>query len=354
MGCAVSLVLYVDMDSFFASCELLRHKEYIGKPLVIGTSDEQNKERGVVQTCTYEARKFGIKSGIPTAQAYKLCPDLIYLASDEKYYEEMSGKLFGILRSYGRAVEQYSIDEAAVDIEGMGYDDALALGAEIKKRVLDNLGLKCTIGIASGKYVAKMVCESAKPDGLKLLEDGETAVFLSDKAIEEIPGVGPRTAERLHSIGIDTIGKLAKANVQTLIRSVGSFGSELHFIAIGKDRSRVYESSEALSISRERTLMSNTTDMEDVYAMADKLTGEVYAEVEQKKVFFKGVGIKVRYDDFSYITRSMLLKNYSSSREQIARLAKLLFERNIDRKKPVRKIGIKVYSLSKITGQRSL
>ena len=346
------LVLYVDMDSFFASCELLRHEEYVGKPLVIGTSEE--KERGVVQTCTYEARKFGVKSGMPIVQAYKLCKDLIYIASDEKYYEEMSDRIFAVLRSYGRAVEQYSIDEAAIDIEGLGYDSAIAMGKELKGRIAKGIGLKCTIGISHGKYIAKMVCESAKPDGLKLLKKEDIVQFLAGKAIEEIPGVGPKTASKLHSIGIDTIDKLGSMDVQLLSKATGSFGAELHNIAVGDDRSKVVESSEALSISRERTLESNTTDIKDVYKMADRLVGEVYGDVEKKNVLFKGVGIKIKYDDFTYVTRSTLLKNYSQSKEQIASVARKLFERNFDAKRPIRKIGVKVYSLSKVSGQRRL
>ena len=350
----MSLVLYVDMDSFFASCELLRHAEYLGKPLVIGTSEERNKERGVVQTCTYEARKFGIKSGMPIVQAYKLCKELVYIPSDEKYYEDVSDRIFAVLRSYGRPVEQYSIDEAAIDIEGLDYGSAVAMGKELKDRIMKEIGLKCTIGISHGKYIAKMVCESAKPDGLKLLRREEIVPFLKGKAIEEIPGVGPKTASKLHSIGIDTIDKVGSTDVQLLSKATGSFGAELHNIAVGDDRSRVVESSEALSISRERTLESNTTDIKDVYSMADRLVEEVYGDVEKKNVLFKGVGIKIKYDDFTYVTRSTLLKNYSQSKEQIASVARKLFERNFDAKKPIRKIGVKVYSLSRVSGQRRL
>ena len=350
----MSLVLYVDMDSFFASCELLRHKEYVGKPLIIGTSEEKDKDRGVVQTCTYEARKFGIKSGMSIVQAYKLCKDLIYIASDEKYYEEMSERIFAVLRGYGRPVEQYSIDEAAIDIEGMGYDDALSMGKELKERITREIGLRCTIGISHGKYIAKMVCESAKPDGLKLLRKEEIVPFLSGKAIEEIPGVGPKTAGKLHSMGIDTIDRMGSVDVQLLSKATGSFGAELHNIAIGDDRSRVVESSEALSISRERTLEKNTTEIKEVYAMADRLVEEVYGDVGKKNVLFRGVGVKIKYDDFTYVTRSTLLKNYSQSKEQIASVARKLFERNFDAKRPIRKIGIKVYSLSKVSGQRKL
>ncbi|MEM3841342.1 MAG: DNA polymerase IV, partial [Candidatus Micrarchaeaceae archaeon] len=294
------LVIYVDMDSFFASCELLRHKEYVGLPLIIGTSEESNKERGVVQTCTYEARKFGIKSGMPIVYAYKLCPDLIYIASDENYYEEVSGKVFEILRSYGRAVEQYSIDEAALDADGLDYEAALGLGREIKKRILQEIGLKCTIGIAHGKYIAKMVCESAKPDGLMLLKKEEMAQFLAGKMVEDIPGVGPKTAERLHSLHINTVGDIAKADPQLLSKAIGSFGYELHYISIGDDRSKVVGSYKAVSISRERTLDSNTVDLEKIYKMSEKLADEVFVEVKKRGVLFKGIGIKVRYADFSY------------------------------------------------------
>ena len=350
----MSLVLYIDMDSFFASCELLRHKEYIGKPLVIGTSEEKDKDRGVVQTCTYEARKFGIKSGMPIVQAYKLCKELVYIASDEKYYEDVSKRIFALLRGYGRPVEQYSIDEAAIDIEGLDYNNALSMGKELKGRIADDVGLKCTIGISHGKYIAKMVCESAKPDGLKLLKKEEIVPFLAGKAIEEIPGVGPKTASKLHSMGIDTIDKIGSVDVQLLSKATGSFGAELHNIAVGDDRSRVVESSEALSISRERTLERNTTDIKDVYAMADRLVEEVHGDVEKKNVLFKGVGVKIKYDDFTYVTRSTLLKNYSQSKEQIASIARKLFERNFDAKKPIRKIGVKVYSLSKVSGQKRL
>ena len=265
-----------------------------------------------------------------------------------------SERIFAVLRGYGRPVEQYSIDEAAIDIEGMGYDDALSMGKELKERITREIGLRCTIGISHGKYIAKMVCESAKPDGLRLLRKEEIVPFLSGKAIEEIPGVGPKTAGKLHSMGIDTIDRMGSVDVQLLSKATGSFGAELHNIAIGDDRSRVVESSEALSISRERTLEKNTTEIKEVYAMADRLVEEVYGDVGKKNVLFRGVGVKIKYDDFTYVTRSTLLKNYSQSKEQIASVARKLFERNFDAKRPIRKIGIKVYSLSKVSGQRKL
>ncbi len=347
------LILYVDMDSFFAACEEIRHPELKGKPLVVGSNSEKDKMRGVVQACNYEARKFGIHSAMPTTMAYKLCPQLAYLQVDDKHYEETSSKIMAALSEYSPRMEVDSIDEAAMEIDVKDCQAAIELGKRIKERIRKDFSLACTAGISTGKMLAKMACDSAKPDGIRALEEKDIGDFLKDREVGKIPGVGKKTEERLAALKIKTIGQLAKTNPMVLIDSFGSFGKELYLIANGKDESVVEDNSNVVSIGRERTLDRNATGMDDVEEMLQKLANEVIVEVKRQKLMFKTIGVKVRYNDFTDRMKSKSLTNYSDSEELIISTARTLFAGLLG-EKPVRKIGVRVSSFTSGSGQKKL
>ncbi|EQD46067.1 DNA-directed DNA polymerase [mine drainage metagenome] len=348
----MGVVIYIDMDSFFAACEELRHPELKGKPFVVGTSSEA-ESRGVVQTASYEARKYGIKSGMGLFMAKKAYADLTVLKSDEPYYEGISENIMSILHGFGFPVEQNSVDEAAIDVGNVSYIEAARIAKEVKTRIQDRTHLPCTIGISFGKYFAKMVCDASKPDGFGMLKEQEVLPFLSGKPIGKLPGVGKKTEERLLAMGIDTIGDLAKSNLQALISKFGSMAIELYNLANGIDNSKVVPYSMVKSIGRERTLESDTNDSTIHDKVLLELSKAVGKDAAGKGFWFRAIGLKVRYSDFTQITRSRQLSHYSSSQDDIYRIAKELLK-GAERETGIRKLGVRVFMLSKRTGQATL
>ncbi|MEM3227418.1 MAG: DNA polymerase IV [Candidatus Micrarchaeaceae archaeon] len=348
------VVALIDMDYFFGACEELRHHELKGKPFVVGTSPEKDKMKGVVQTANYEARKYGIKSGISTVQAYRLYKDLIYLQEDYDYYESVSKKIFALLLSYHKPVEQMSIDEFAIDFgKDTSYHEAELLAMEFKERINKEIGLPCTVGISYGKVFAKMVCDSAKPNGFKTVKEEDIWNFLEDKSVGELPGIGVKTEEKLKEMGIAKIGELAKVNPLVLEEKFGSFGIEMHELANGIDKSKVIERYEVLSISRESTLEEPTKDLGKIKSKLKELSEDVKKEIDKNGYVFKTIGVKVRYSDFSGAIKNKSMERYSNSGELIFETACKLIELLVEGKE-VRKVGVRVSSFSGGPGQRKL
>lgn len=341
------------MDYFFAACEEVRHPELKRKPFVVGTATIAKKERGVVQTSNYEARKFGIHSAMPTMQALKLKPDLIYLESDYKYYDEMSDKVMKLLKGYGFVTEVISIDEAALNIADRSYSAAELLAKEIKKQIKDETGLPCTIGVSVGKIYAKMACDSAKPNGMMVLKEEDLKSFLKDKDIDALLGVGKKTAEKLHLMGIKTIGELSKADPNILVDKFGVFGRELFLLANGRDDSKVGDNYNVMSIGRERTLEKETRDINDIENMLTYLSKEVIEEVKKEGLWFKGISVKARYSDFTERVKNKKLNNYTDSLDTLNSTALQLIKELVG-EKSVRKVGVRTYILSLKKGQKSI
>lgn len=349
----MGLVLFLDMDYFYAACEELRHPELKGRAFVVGTASIAKKERGVVQTCNYEARKFGIHSAMATMQALKLKPDLVYLESDDRYYEETSEKVMKLLKGYGLKTEIVSVDEAALDLGKMDYIEADALGNEVKGRINRELGLPCTVGVSVGKIYAKMACDSAKPNGMLLLKEDGIKPFLKDKDITALLGVGRKTAERLNAMGIKTIAELSKADPNVLVENFGEFGKELFLLANGKDDSKVEENYNALSIGRERTLERETKDIDEIDRMLEDLSKEVIREITKEGLWFKGISAKARYSDFTERVKNRKLNNYTDSFDTLYSTAVQLI-RELVKEKKVRKVGVRTYLLAQKKGQKSI
>ncbi len=347
------MILFIDMDHFFAACEETRHPELKAKPLVIGTGTIAKKEKGVVQTCNYVARKFGIRSGMPTVQALKLNPKLVYLESDEQFYTQMSELVMKEVRSYGYRVEAISIDEAAVDIGNKDREESLAAGKMMKENIRKRLGLPCTIGISTGRTYAKMVCDSSKPDGLGFAGREDISEFLKDKDVSKILGVGAKTAEKLNGLGICKISDLAKADPNVLAENFGAFGRELYLIANGRDEGGIVEEYAVLSVGRERTFDRDTKDQAKIDRMLAELAKEVIDEIKGKNLWYKGISVKARYSDFTTRTKDRRLNNYSDSYDTIYSTAAKLMRELADGKS-IRKIGVRAFDVSEKKGQRRI
>jgi nucleotidyltransferase/DNA polymerase involved in DNA repair len=343
------------MDYFFAACEQLRNPKLNGKAVVIGTNKEDSKMKGVVQTANYEARKYGIKSGMPTKDAYKLYKDLVYLEADEPYYEKISKMIMDMLKEYDFPVEQESVDEAALDLGSIRYEKGREIGIEIKKKINDKAKLPCTVGISFGKTFAKMICESSKPDGFGIVTEKEIMDFLKAKPVKSLPGIGPKTEEKLKILKINTIGDLSNSNPLLLREKLGIAGIELYNLSNGIDKSKVVEFEEILSISREKTLNEETTDITIIKNMIKKLSKEVFEESAKKSLWFKDIGIKVRYADFTQATKSRSMNYYSSFEGDIERIGTALIKDLISKKnKKIRKVGVRISSLMKGDSQKRL
>jgi DNA polymerase IV (DinB-like DNA polymerase) len=230
------IILHVDMDSFFASIEAREHPEYRGRPLVVGADPKGGKGRGVVSTASYEARKFGIRSGMPISRAFALCPDAVYLPPDFPLYVRVSGEVMEILRAYSGHLHQVSIDEAFLDISPAGgYAGAGELARRIKAEIREKEGLTCSIGIGPSRIVAKIASDLRKPDGLTVVEPDQVLDFLAPLPVGRIPGIGKKTGAELARMGIRTIGELREADVQSLQSRFGRWGIHMHELANGRD-----------------------------------------------------------------------------------------------------------------------
>lgn len=331
------------MDAFFAAVEQRRYPELIGKPIVIGGNGDPTK-RGVVSTASYEARKFGIHSAMPLRTAYKLCPDAVFLSVDYREYSRESAKIKEVLRNFSPMMQDVGIDEAFLDITGIDKA-AEEIAEEIKRRIKDETGLTCSIGIAPNKLLAKIASDMQKPDGLTIISDSDIEGSIWPLAVRKLIGVGPKTEAHLKGMGIGTIGELASLSLERLVEEFGnSFGNYLYTASRGIDESPIITHWEPKSTSREVTFQEDIGDWQEIARTIAALTKEV--AVDMKRGGYKGrsVTVKIRFSDFETHTRAKTLKESTSSQDTIRKAAFDCLSR-FELKKKVRLIGVRVGGL---------
>ena len=340
-------ILHIDMDAFFASVEQKRHPELTGKPIVVGGSGDPTK-RGVVSTASYEARKFGIHSAMPLRTAYKLCPDAVFLPVDYEEYQRASEKVKNILREFTTVIEDMGIDEAFLDISQI--DKPLEEIAEnIKKRIKEETGLTCSIGIAPNKLLAKIASDMQKPDGLTIIKDDEIESRIWQLSVRKLWGVGPKTEAYLKNMGIKTIGELASFSRDKLVKEFGeSHGDYLYDAARGIDESPLVTHWEPKSHSREITFEKDTGNWQVIAKTLAGLTRDVTDEMKESGYKGKTVTVKVRFSDFETHTRAKTVFKPTDSEEEIRKAAFDCLKR-FELKKNVRLIGVRVGGLEKIS-----
>ncbi|MEM3216048.1 MAG: DNA polymerase IV, partial [Candidatus Micrarchaeaceae archaeon] len=302
------------------------------------------------------ARRYGIHSGMPISMAYRLKPDAVFLPVDDAYYENMSSKVMTIIKKYADRFEQASIDEAFVDVSESAedYAGALKIANAIKEEIRNSLGLPCSIGIGPSKLIAKMACEAAKPNGIKLVKESEAKNFIADMPVSKLYGIGKKTAAKLESEGFKTVKDLANANVMKLIDEFGVYGSELYKAANGIDESKLQENYEIKSIGREHTFETNTSNVEEIKNKIRELSKEVAQEVKKQGFAFTIITLKIRYASFDERLKSKSLNYASDEQKDIELAAVFLLEKNYDGSEPIRKIGVRVSGLVQFKGQRKL
>ena len=253
-------IIHVDLDAFFAAVEQRDHPELRGKPVIVGGDP---RSRGVVSTCSYEARKFGVHSAMPLATALRLCPQGIFVPVDGAKYQRVSRDVMTVLRRFTPAVEQVSIDEAFLDVAGSEalFGPAPEIARRIKREGVEATQLTVSVGVATNKLIAKVGSDLRKPDGLVIVEPGQEAAFLAPLSIDKLPGIGKKTEQVLRGLGVSTIGKLAKMPPETLKSRFGVFGVTLHRFANGIDDRTISPRGDASSISRETTFVLSISEM---------------------------------------------------------------------------------------------
>jgi len=348
------VVMLVDLDYFFAQCEELRNPALKGKPVVVGMYSGRTEDSGAVSTANYVARKYGVKSGVPLFLAKKRLEgtEAVFLPVDYAFYEQVSDKIMPALRGFADAFEQVGIDEAYLDVTQKvqgSFEAAAVLAQKIKGDVRNQHGLTFSVGVGPNKLVAKIACDSQKPDGLTVVKPGEVAFFLSPLPVDRLIGVGRKTAAKMELLGIRTIGDLARFDVQRLVEVFGkTFGVYFHNAAGGVDDEPVQEAGEAESISRIATLKENTRDLTLILEKTSQLTEDVWKELAERKLGFKQVGITAVMADLSVHSRSQTLEKAVSDVEVLRETVRELFEKFLGESElEIRRVGVKISRFAK-------
>ena len=318
-----------------------------GKPVVIGADPKNGTGRGVVSTCSYGARAFGIRSAMPISQAFVLCPHAIFLPPHFPRYAKASDEVMAILKSHGFLFQQVSIDEAFLDVSAVGsYAAASDLAARIRGDIRMQLGLTCSIGIAPTKVVAKIASDVNKPDGLTVVEPQNLFSFLAPMPVRKIPGVGKKSEAELFEIGIRTIKDLVEFDIQVLIARFGRSAIALQAITTGIDNDLVEERDGMKSVSRETTFPEDTKDEQVIAATIDALAREACRNLADESLRCKTVTIKVRYNGFVTKTKTRMLSYYTDD-ASIVRTCSYSLLRDIFDGRPIRLLGIRLSSFEK-------
>ena len=346
-------ILHVDMDAFYASVEVQRDPSLAGRPVIVGGSGE----RGVVASCSYEARAYGVHSAMPSVRARRLCPHAVFLHGDHDAYAATSRRLHNVFLSFTPLVEGIALDEAFLDVTGARrlFGSGAEVASAVRSRVAEELGLSCSVGVSGTKLVAKLASKAAKPSaalagpvpgaGVVVVPPGEEVAFLHPLPVDALWGVGPATEQRLCRLGALTVGDLAAVPVETLVAAVGkALGRQLHELAWGRDASPVEPDRGIKSISHEETYERDHHDhgplRREMVRMADAVAGRLRAA----RLAGRTITLKVRFHDFSTITRAHSVPTPVDTAPDIARVALALLE-EVDVSAGVRLAGVSVSNL---------
>ncbi|HJR44009.1 MAG TPA: DNA polymerase IV [Actinomycetota bacterium] len=337
-------ILHVDMDAFYASVEEIKDPALKGKALVVGGQGG----RGVVTSASYEARKYGVASAMPMVTARRLCPHAVFLPNDFESYRDYSIKIQDLFRSFTPLVEPLSLDEAFLDVSGSVriFGSPVDIASRIKEAVRA-LGLGCTVGVAPNKFLAKLASARGKPDGLLVVPADSVTDFLHPLPVEALWGVGPQTSILLERLGLKTVGDLARISPRTLARAVGeSLGAHLSALANGIDDREVVPDEPARSVGSEETFLQDLDAPEEISREILRLSDRTAERLRSKNLCGRTVTLKVRFSNFSTITRSKTLSVEVDTTPAIYEVARSLFEKIGQDRLRIRLLGVSVTGLS--------
>lgn len=333
------IILHLDMDAFFASVEIARNPRLRGKPVIIGGPIEK---RGVVSTCSYEARSYGVRSAMPLMTAKRLCPDALFIPGDYALYKEISKTIFGLFRRFAARVEETSIDEGYMDIteEALRYPSPLDLGKELKEAIFLKTNLRSSVGIGPNKMVAKIASSVHKPDALFMVKEEEVDLFLEPLPASAIPGIGKVTEEEMARLGVTTIKDLKEMSLQELIREFGARGFLFYNQARGVDMRKVEERSSPRSIGAEITFDEDLDDITLIEHHLAEVLSKAHKRLIKRNLKTKNLTLKIRYSDFKTISRATSTPSYTNDLSALSLKAKALFESTYPGYPPIRLIGV--------------
>lgn len=350
MSTSSNMIAHFDLDSFFVSVELIKDPSLKGKAVIVGGQNE----RGIVSTCSYEARKFGVHSAMPMKTAMRLCPQAIVISGTYSEYSRYSKWVTQIIASKAPLFEKASIDEFYIDLQGMDkFFDPLKWTIELREQIINETGLPISFGIAKNKMVAKMATNEAKPNGFLQVPEGNEKEFLASLEVGKIPGVGEQTNQVLNYHGIKLIKDIHNTTPENLEKLLGKWGYELWYKAQGKHTSVITEYRDPKSISKENTFEENVTDIDYLMSEIVVMTEKISFELRKEEKVAGCVTIKIRYPDFETNSRQVSIP-YTSADDEIIPIAKDLFHKLYKKGKPVRLLGVRLSDLSNDAVQTNL
>ncbi len=345
MAGALRRIIHLDMDAFYASVEQRDDASLRGKPLAVGGSPQS---RGVVAAASYEARRFGVRSAMPMARAVRLCPELLIVRPDFARYRAASQRVMAILRECTPLVEPLSLDEAYLDVTENLWGVPLArdVAVQLKKNILNETGLTASAGVAPNKFLAKIASGWHKPDGLTVIPPGRVEAFLQQLPVEALWGVGPVTAKKLRALGIQKLVDVRGFDETALRKTVGGLAAQLKRLAWGEDPREVKPDRPWKSISAETTYPEDLQRLAEMRAEVERLARRVAASLEKKNLYARAVTLKLRYSDFTTVTRSHTTGTPTRAAAEFAARAVALLERTEAARRSVRLLGVGAHGLA--------
>ncbi len=340
-------ILHLDIDAFFASIEQLKNPRLRGRPVIVGT--------GVIASCSYEARRFGLKAAMPIRQAVRICPDVVVLDGNQHTYRCFTDAIWEIARRWLPAMETF-LDEAYGDLSGTDqlYPDPLVVGRTLKLAIKEEVGLNVTIGIGGNRMVAKMAGKSVKPDGLAFVPHGQEDAFIATRPIEQLPGVGPATAPILREMNLHTIADLRVLRLEVLEALFGRNGVHLYERCRGRDTRPIHEREIPKSISRETSLHKPTCDAAELRAYLQYLAERAMRTIRQLGLATRGVRVNIRHEDGESAEAGQVLPSPTMIDEEVLPLARELFDRIVRRRVALTRVGVVFTHFSAPDGQQDL
>jgi len=337
-------IIHVDMDAFFASVEQRDHPELRGKPVAVGGSSR----RGVVAAASYEARRFGVRSAMPSVTAARKCPDLIFVKHRFEVYRTVSREVHDIFRRYTDLIEPLSLDEAYLDVtaDKQGIGSATRIAERIRAEIRAETGLTASAGVSYNKFIAKLASDQNKPDGLCVILPHQGPDFVAALPVRRFHGVGPKTAEKMARLGIETGADLRERSEQWLTAHFGSWGEALHRMARGIDHRPVRVDRVRKSIGGERTYGEDKWSEEELREALDEIVDIVWARIDDKRAEGRTVTLKVKFSDFQQITRAFSAAQFVSGRAEFADIGHRLLDQILPVEKGVRLLGLTLSGLA--------
>ncbi len=337
-------IIHIDMDAFFAAVEVRDNPQYRGKPLIVGGDPNS---RGVVATCSYEARKYGIHSAMASAVAYRLCPHAIFVHGRYEVYSQISKQIKSIFDEYSHLVEPVSIDEAYLDVtyNKKGMKSATLIAKDIKQRIFQETGLTASAGVSYNMFLAKIASDMDKPDGLVVIPPDKAKQVLEELPIGKFYGIGKVTEKKMQMLGIHTGKDLKEQTLEELIRHFGKAGKYYYYIVRGIDKREITTERDIKSIGNENTFAKDIDDMQEMKEYLSKCAAKIEERLRKHNVAGRTITLKIKYPDFYQATRSRTLQNSTQEKEVIITTVYSLLEETLVKKCSVRLLGISISNL---------